>query len=198
MAAEGQRKIEIGDQIQNYIAHALFAGKRESPGVKPPKQNGAGTQSECLENVGTAANAPIKQHGNPSIHFAHDGGESVERGEGSVDLPATVIRDNHAIGTSIERVGCVLRMQYPLQKYGKRCVLAKERNIAPGERGIGKKATPKLNRCSRILLRWLCKKGAKNGIAEIVAETLAKYKRQIGMLKIAFPPSQHVRIESDH
>ena len=60
VAAEGQRKVEIGEKIQNHIAHALLAGKRESPSIEPSKQDGPRTQSECFENISPASNASVK------------------------------------------------------------------------------------------------------------------------------------------
>jgi hypothetical protein len=41
VAAESGRKIEIGQKIQQNIAHALLADDCQSPSVKTPKQNGA-------------------------------------------------------------------------------------------------------------------------------------------------------------
>src|ERR1700722_1691323 len=198
MAAKRQRKIEIGQKIQNHIPHAWFTGDRESPGVQTPKQDGASTQSKRFENVGSAANASVKQDGHASIHFAHYGGKSLERRDGAVDLAAAVIRDNHSVNTGVESMTGVLGMQDSLQNNRKGRVPAKKRNVAPGERRIGKEAAPKLNRRGRILLRRLCEKCAKYWIAEVVAKTLPEDERQVSMLQIAFPPSQHARVERDH
>src|SRR5208282_2885811 len=182
VAAEGQRKVKIGQKIQHYITHPLFAGKREPPSIEPSEKNGPSTQSQGFENIGTAANASVKKHGNPSVHCAHDGGESVERGNGAVDLPATMIRDNYAVNARVDCVLRIVRMQNALQNNRQRRVLAEERYVAPGEGGVRIQVAPKLNRGGRILLRRLRKKRTKNGVAEVIGETLAQYKRQIGML----------------
>jgi hypothetical protein len=60
VAAKGECKIEISQKIRNHIAHALFSGDRGPPGIKPSQENGPGTQSQCLENIGAAANATVK------------------------------------------------------------------------------------------------------------------------------------------
>jgi hypothetical protein len=126
VTAERQRKVKISQKILNNIAHALFAGNRKSPSIETPKQNGASSESERFEDVGTASNASIEKHGNLLVHFPHDRGKSIERSDGAIHLPAAMIRDNQAVHTGVQTAGGILRMQNALQNDGNGSVLAKK------------------------------------------------------------------------
>jgi hypothetical protein len=118
----------------------LFTGDGESPHIQTSEQDRSSAERESLENVGASADAAIEENRDTAVYFPDDGGERIKSGDGAVHLPAAVVRDDQSFHTRIERAGRIRRMQDAFQNDGQTRVLAQERNVAPGERGVGKEA----------------------------------------------------------
>ena len=197
VAAQSEREIAVGEEIKKNVADALLAANGESPGVETAEQNRARAERERFEDVRAAANAAVEEHGNAAVDLADDGGQRVKAGDRAIDLAATVIRNDQAIDAGVESKRRIVRVQNAFQKNGQAGVLAKKREILPGERSVGEKSGPDLDGSSGILFGRLRQKSAENGIAEIVGDALAENEGKVSVLEVAFAPSEHAGVEGD-
>src|SRR5207248_1819204 len=108
---------------------------------------------EGLERVGAAADAAIQQY----RHFSGDGfehvGQRFERGDGAIDLAATVVRDEDAVDAVVERARGVVTTDDAFENDRQLRLRAQPGNVVPGEARVREDAAPERDGRGAIFFR---------------------------------------------
>src|SRR4051794_7325756 len=136
-AGQPERQVEVGLEVGQDLADALLASGREAVSIGPAQEDGAGPQRDGLDHVDTAANPAVEEDGGAVFYGPDDLGERIECGDRPVELPPTVVRDDHAVGAVVNGLPRVVGVEDALEEDRQRGDLAEPLQVGPGARGVG-------------------------------------------------------------
>jgi hypothetical protein len=85
-------------QLQNSF-DADLAKSPKAPQIRPADPHGLGTQRQCLQDVGSAAEAAMHEHGNAAGNGFDDLRKAIDGSPAVVFPPAPMVRYDEAIHT---------------------------------------------------------------------------------------------------
>ncbi len=137
-AGQSQRQIDVGDQVGEHVAHALFTCDGQAEGVGPAKQNGTRSQRDRLEHVRPAPDAAVKENGRPIADGVDDTRQGVKCRQGPIELAAAVVGDDHAGHPMVDGPPRVVGVEHALHQHRQPGRLAQPPQIVPSARGSEK------------------------------------------------------------
>ena len=107
--------------------------------------------------------------------------QRVERRDGAVDLPAAVVRDDHAVDTVVQRELRVVRRQHALDEQRQRRLLAQPIEVVPRQADVRERREHRRGRGEQVLGRRLVEPRQEDRVGEELAAALALQERQVGV-----------------
>src|SRR5262245_49860506 len=109
------RRLELVAQVGEQRAYADLAARCQRPEYGTTDENEPRPERERLEHVPAPPHPTIHPHFQATCGRLYDGGQSIERRDGTVEHPAAVVRDNDRVDAVLGREPSVLRCENPLQ-----------------------------------------------------------------------------------
>src|SRR6476659_4234218 len=151
-ARESEAELELRQEAAEHVAHSLLPRQAEPEDVRTPEQHCPRAQRECLHDVGARPDAAVHQHLDPVADRVDYRRQSVDCGDGAVDLPPSVIRHYDGVHPGVGRAPGIVRMQDPLEGDRPAPVLAQEAEVIPGEGRVPEHGGPLLERREPVLV----------------------------------------------
>ena len=115
------------------VAGALLAERTETPQECLAGECRGGAERVSTHNVGAAADARIVQHRRALADLFNDRRQDIDRCRQGVDLPAAVVRHEHAVNAERDRFLGILRMHDAFDDQRSFPAVAILRDFIPGE-----------------------------------------------------------------
>src|SRR5687767_4056409 len=113
------------------MADTGFSANSEPPELRAPDKAGRRAKTKRLDHVRAPTNAPVEQHWDAGIDRGQDGGQSLDRGRGTVELPASMVRDHKPIDATRYSLPRLERVQDAFQNERPRPNGPKSINVCP-------------------------------------------------------------------
>src|SRR6202043_68215 len=101
-AAKRHRGAKLVSQNAHDLRDSAGTPHCQSPYVRPSDQHRARAQSEGLQHVGAAANAPVEQHGYAPVDGFGHAGQRLNRGGQGIKVTPAVIGNDDACRAMID------------------------------------------------------------------------------------------------
>lgn len=100
--------LDVGPQDLKRTGDSCLTSGSEAVCISAPTQNGAGSQADCLDDIGAATNASVHQHLYPTVHGCYDFRQRSQASRNAVELASSVIRHDHGCSSFINRAVSVI------------------------------------------------------------------------------------------